>query len=340
MDYTQALAEIKNGRIRPVYLLHGEETYLARRLEKAVIDALLPPEDRDMALTLLDRDPPVAELVNLIETVPFLGGKNVIVVRGTSLFRSGRGEDAADDKGDERLLKILDNMPDYSHVVFAAAEAADKRRKLFKCVERVGAAVDVSPIKAKDIRPWLTAKLAGLGKKLAPDAAEELLAAFSLMPQLSLGLLDNELDKIALYAADPVITRRDVLAVMAAAPEVSVFAMIDAVSHKQAGRALKLLGDQLAAGENAIRLIALLTRQVRMLWRGKELAGRGAGSREVAEELGVPPFVGEKLLRQCKSFGEPVLRQALVALADADRDLKSGRADKYIIEKIIIEMCA
>lgn len=339
MDYNEAMAEIKKGRVRPVYLLHGEEPYLARRLEKAVVDALLPPEDRDLALTVLDRDPPVAELVNLIETVPFLGGKNVVVIRGTTLFRSGRGEDAADDKGDDRLLKLLDNMPDYSHVVFAAAEAADKRRKLYKAVERVGAAVDVSPLKAKDIRPWLTAKLAEKGRKMAPDAVEQLLAAFSMMPQLSLGLLDNELDKIALYAAGPTISRRDVLAVMSAVPEVSVFAMIDAVSQKQAGKALRLLAEQLAAGENAIRLLALLTRQVRMLWRGKELAGQGAGSREIAEELGVPPFVGEKLLRQCRGFSEPALRQALVSLADADRDLKTGRADKTVLEKIIIEMC-
>lgn len=339
MDYNEAMAEIKKGRVRPVYLIHGEETFLARRLEKAVVEALLPPEERDMGLAVLDRDPPPAELANLIETVPFMGGKNVIVIRGTNLFRSSKGEEG-EGGGDERLLKLLEAMPDYSHVVFATADAADKRRKLYKCVERCGAAVDVSPLKAKDIRPWLTAKLAELGRRLAPDAAEELLAAFSMMPQLSLGLLDNELDKIALYARGQTITRKDVLAAMSAVPEVSVFAMIDAVSQKQAGKALKLLAEQLAAGENALRLLALLTRQVRMLWRAKELADGGTGSREVAEELGVPPFVGEKLLRQGRGFTAAALRRTLVALAEADRDLKNGRADKYVLERIIIEMCA
>lgn len=338
MDYSAAAAEIKQGRVRQAYLIHGEETYLARRLEKAIIEALLPPDERDMGLAVLDRDPPVPELVNLLETIPFMGGKNVVVVRGTQLFRSGSREDGA-DKSDDRLLRLLEDIPEYSHVVFSAAEPADKRRKLYKCMERCGAVVEVSPLKAKDLRPWLTAKLDELGKRMAPDAAEQLIAAFSLMPQVSLGLLDNEVDKIAIYAPGQVITRADVLAVMSAVPEVSVFAMIDSVSQKQAGKALRLLEDQLAAGENALRLLALLTRQVRMLWRGRDLADRGAGSREVAAELGVPPFVGEKIIRQSKGFRPEVLRRTLVDMAAADRDLKSGRADKYVLEKLVIEMC-
>ena len=142
MDYSQALAEIKAGRVRPVYLVYGEETYLARRLERAVVEALLPPAERDMGLTVFDRDPSVAELANLIETVPFMGGKNVVIIRGTGLFRAGREEGA--DQADERLLRLLADMPGYSCVVFAA-DSADKRRKLFKCVERSGAAVEAAP---------------------------------------------------------------------------------------------------------------------------------------------------------------------------------------------------
>jgi DNA polymerase-3 subunit delta len=272
MDYSQALTEIKKGLVRPVYLLHGEETFLARRLEKAIVEAVLPDEDRDMSLTVLERDPQPAALVGIIETVPFLGGKNVIILRGTGFFRAGKkdGEDEADsqDKADDRLLKLMADMPEYSHVVFSAGEKADKRRKLFKAVEQYGAVVDLSPLKPKDVRPWITAKLTELGRKMAPDAMEQLLAAVSMMPQVSLGFLSGELDKTALYAAGQTITRRDVMAVMAAVPEVSVFTMIEAVSLKQTARALKLLDEQLSGGESALRLLALLARQVSMLWRG------------------------------------------------------------------------
>ena len=344
MDYTQALAEIKKGLVRPVYLLYGEETFLARRLENAIVDAVIPAAERDMSLAIFDRDPSVAELVTLVETVPFMGGQNIIIIRGTQFFRSGRKGSEADqaessDSVDDRLLKLLADMPEYSRLVFMTPEKADKRRKIYKAVEQHGAVVDFSPLKPRDVRPWITAKLSELGCKMTPDGVEYLLAAVSMMSQISLGFLDAELEKIALYTRNRTVTRKDLISIMSAVPEVSVFGMIEALSAKQAGRALKLLEEQFAAGENAIRLLALLARQVRLLSRARELDDQRVSAGQAAEQLGVPPFVGEKLLRQGRLFAPAKLRQTIVALAEADRDLKSGRADKFVLEKIIIDMC-
>lgn len=345
MDYTQAMKELAGGLLRPIYLLHGEETFLTRKVERAIIEAVLAPDDREMGLTVRDKDPGTAELKELVETYPFMGGKNLVIIRGTQLFRSGRKAEAETeqeegrDGSDKRLPELLEHLPEYSHLVFVTTEAADKRRRLYKTVERIGAVVDLSPIKAKDLRPWIAGLAAEQGKKLAGDAAEYFLAAVSLMPQVSLGFLEGELTKAVLYAKGTTITRQDLAAVMASLPEISVFAMIEALSQKQTGRALGLLRQELAAGENAIRLLNLLVRQVRMLWQAHELAAGGLDSRQIAETLGVPPFVGEKLLRQSRGFSKQILEGAMTALAAADRDLKLGRTDAFALEEIIINMC-
>jgi len=343
MDYTQVLAEIKKGRIRSLYLLHGEERFLARQIEKAVVDALLPPDEQDMSLTVFDRDPAAAELATIIETVPFMGGKNVIVIRETRLFRASRktGGDGTEDEldtVDERLIRLLSTMPEYTHLLFITADKADKRRKIYKTLEACGVVVDLSPLKARDVRPWVVAKLTEMGRKMAPDAIEYLLAAVSMMPQISLGFIELELEKVALYSKKTVIGRQELTEIMSAVPEVSVFAMVEALSQKQVGRALALLEEQFTAGENVIKLLALLVRQVRMLWSARELAGQGYSSDQIAGQLAVPPFVGEKLVRQCRAFPAAKLRQAMVTLADADQDLKSGRADKFVLERIVIEL--
>jgi len=272
-----------------------------------------------------------------------MGGKSVIVVRGTQLFRAGRkagaeGEDAPDPV-DDRLLRLLADIPAYTHLIFMTADKADKRRKIYKAVEQSGAVVDLGALKSKDVRPWVMAKLTELGRKMAPDALDHLLAAVSLMPQISLGFLDTEIEKLALYAKGATISRTELIEIMSAVPEVSVFAMIEALSQKQTGRALKLLEEQLSAGENALRLLALLARQVRLLWRSSELAGRGLNSGQIAEQMGVPPFVGEKLMRQSRAFTPDKMKETIKAMADADWDLKSGRTDKFVLERIIIEMC-
>lgn len=342
MNYSEIMLQIKKGHIKPIYLLYGEETFLARQIENAIISSLLLPEERDMNLAILNNDPTPKEMASLIETVPFMGGKNVIVVRGTAAFKARKGgseEDEQVGESDEKLVSIFGSMPEYSCVIFSTPEKVDKRRKIFKAVEKSGAAVEVAPLKANDIRVWLNIKLTEINKKMSPEALEHLMGAVSVMPQISLGFLDNELEKLALYTKGSMITLEDLAQVLSAIPEVSVFAMIDALSQKQAAKALGLLNGQLATGDHPLRILALLVRQIRLLWQAKELAALGYDGRNAAAALGVPPFVGEKMIRQGKSFNTNVLKDGLLALAAADYEFKAGKADTVILEKVIIDMC-
>lgn len=345
MSYMTVLEDIKKGQIKSIYLLHGEEAYFIRQIEQAVIKAVLAPDEMDMNLTVFEREPTVNELRALIETVPFMGGKNVIVVRGTSLFRpkkkeSDGEEEEAKEKGDERLLELFTDIPDYVHVILSATDKVDKRRKLFKIIEKHGAAVEVAHIKAKDVRGWLSAKLTELNKKMASDAIEYFLGIVSMMPKVSLGFLHNELEKAALFVADkPTISKKDLIEVMSAIPEISVFSMIDAVSQKQVGKALQLIGDQLKVGEHPLKIISLLVRQVRMMWQAKEMSAKGYNSRDISEKLGLVPFIAEKMVKQSQNFTAETLKQTMIALAAADHHLKSGKANSMVLEEIIIGMC-
>ncbi|HWR41290.1 MAG TPA: DNA polymerase III subunit delta [Patescibacteria group bacterium] len=352
MDYKAAMDHIARETLRPVYLLHGEESYLLRRVSGAILDRTLTPEEREMNLTVLDRDPALSQLIGLLETAPFFGEKNVVLIRQSQLTaaaRKERGEDAAaggDDTGkpqsaagEERLLKLLANMPECSMLILMTAKA-DKRRKIYKTIEKYGMVVEAPPLKGKELRAWLTGRLAERKLKLAPDAAEYLLTAVSLMSQVSLDFIENELEKAALHQVGPgAVSLAALQQTLSAAPEISVFAMLEALSQKQLAEALGLLEAQLAAGEHPIKLLALLARQVRQLWQTRMLAGKGQGSREIAEYFRVPPFIGEKLLKQSRSFDGEKLKQALLELADADRDLKSGRASALALERIMIDLC-
>jgi len=344
MNYVEVLEQIKKNQIKPIYLLYGEEAYFIREIEQAVIKVVLAPDEMDMNLVILEREPTVSELMALIETVPFMGGKNVIIVRGTSLFRqkktgSGDETEAADSAAD-RLLQLVENMPEYAIVIFSTLEKVDKRRKLFKIVEKYGAAVEVAQLKAKDVRGWLTSKLRDLNKKMSSDGMEYFLGIVSIMSKVSLGFLHNEVEKVALYTGKKVlINQQDLVEIMSAIPEISVFSMIDAVSQKQVGKALQLLAEQLEAGEHPLKLITLLARQVRMMWQAKDMAAEGYSSRDVAEKLGLVPFIGEKMMKQSKNFTAEILKQAMVSLAAADYGLKSGKANSLVLEEIIIAMC-
>lgn len=337
MLYTEALAQLKKGIIRSLYLLYGEESYLARQLEQEIIGKLLLPEEYDMNLITLDHDPKLPELINLINTIPFMGGKNVIVVKETAFFKARRSEQEDDT---DKLAKVFHDMPPYSCVIFTTTDKVDKRRALYKALDKIGAAIELAPLKPKDVRGWLTLRLKELNVRMQSDAIEYFLSVISIMPQVSLGFLENELEKMVLYTGGKKsITQSSLVEILSSIPEVSVFAMLDALTQKQINKALELLNSQLSTGEHPLKLIALLSREVRLLWQAAEMTGKGYSANRVAEALGVPPFIGEKKIRQSQSFSRLSLKHALVELARADGDLKTGRATNSVLEKIIIEMC-
>lgn len=86
----KVLAELKQGKTSPCYLLCGDEEFLIHdALEK--ITAALIPDRRDRELNLFTTDGEHEDINSLCETLitpPLLSGRKVVVVRDTRLFQS------------------------------------------------------------------------------------------------------------------------------------------------------------------------------------------------------------------------------------------------------------
>ena len=354
------------GKIRKelphVFLLAGEERYYIDRAREAIFAQLFPEDGAQDGVTKLSGDVDADQLIGLLETVPFFTPKNVVVVEDTTLFRAAKkaADDAAEEtpaeettaggkrkKGKssgeaklERLQKELLALPDFSYILFVMGEKPDKRKKLTKTVEKVGLLLEAEPVRAWNIGDWLQPKLQRLNKDLDRDAYEYFVNAVSMMQQISLSYFDQEFDKLALFSKERRITKKELLAVFAGLPEVSVFALMDAISEKNAKKALALLARQLADGTYFTVLLVLLARHVRQLLEIRLLLAEGVRGKALAKPLGLHPFIAEKLGRSAAKFKDAQLRRALIDIADADYLLKTGRGGNELLEHIVIELCA
>lgn len=342
MNYFEAIGEINKGAIQPIYLISGEETYLASKLEKKIVAKLLPEGQQD-GLNVLNGDVEMDELINLIDTVPFFGERNVIVIRNTNLLKERKknaDNENSSNRGEDKLIHLFSDMPPYSSLVLITPEKADKRRKLYKAIAKYGAVVEVLQIKAWEVKDWLQGKLNEIDRQFARDAFDYFLELTSVMNHISLGFLEQEIDKIALCSNKKVIVKQDLVESLASVPEVSIFAMLDAISDKKVKKALQLLSEQLAAGEHPLKIITMLSRHTRQLWQAKLLASKGHNSKMIAGDLGLLPMIAERLVNKSKNFNEEILKNTLLHLVDADYKLKSGQANCALLETIIIELCA
>lgn len=343
MKFGDFMASLQRGELKHVYLLAGEEHYYIEKAQERILSRLFAnPQEQGEAIQKISGAVDSDDLVGLIETAPFFASKNVLLLQDTSLFKDkneGEEKKAGKDKKLERLLATLADMPEFSYVIFVQNGKADKRRKIYKTIEKNGMVLEAEAIRAWNINDWLQGKLQTINKDMDRDAMAYFSGVVSTMQTISLEFLDREFDKLALFSQDRRVTRELLEKVFAGLPEVSVFALLDAISERKAKKALQLLRRQLNDGTYFTVILALLTRHVRQLWQAQVLQQQGIRGKALAKPLELNPFIAEKLGRAAMQFPAAVLKRNMLELIDADYFLKTGQAGDEVLEHIVIDLC-
>ena len=79
--------DIKQGNLRQIYLLYGEERYLRRQYTERLKKALCGEGDQMNTHFYEGKDVPVGEIIDLAETIPFLSRRRVIFIKNSGLFK-------------------------------------------------------------------------------------------------------------------------------------------------------------------------------------------------------------------------------------------------------------
>ena len=178
-----------------------------------------------------------------------------------------------------------------------------------------------------------------------PAAAAELLVEM-MGPEL--GLIDQEIARLALVAADatisPDLVRRQVSSWRAK----TTWGMLDFVLDGQVAAAMLELDRLLASGENPLGLLAQISASLRRLAAATRLLlqGEAAGRRitlsQALQQAGVRSFVVQKAERQLRRLGRARGGQLYDWLLEADLDLKgdSPLPPRSVLERLIIRLAA
>ncbi len=330
--------------LKHVYLLNGAETYyIDRGLEDILKKLFKTPEDRNEGLIKLDCDKKVDinEIISAIDTAPFFSDKNVILVKNANLFKSKTSDEEKStgkkDTSMERLINSISNMIETNYVIFTTKDTADKRKKIYKAISKVGIILDAEPLRAWTIDNWLNFTLKMLHKKFDSSARQYFMEVISMLPEISLYYLENELKKVSLYVEGETITKKDLQLMMAELPEVSSFALIDAVTEKNLQKSMYLLQSQMNEKKEPV-IIALLVRNIRLLMRAKFYMRQGIRGKALAAPLSLNPYIAQKTGEASNKFSAEVLEEAFLMLAEADYNFKFGKFGSEMLERIIIKL--
>jgi len=326
--------DLAAGRIAPIYLFHGEETFLKEEAVSALRMAVLGrggAEQSPWSMTVLEGGATsLAEILDTARTLPMLSERRLVLVKEAEKLRES---DAAPLK---KYLK--DPSPTTCLLFNAGAGKPDFRKAVFRALQERGTVIEFRPLRAASLPKWIRDRVAVQGAEIDPEA----LVLLEAHAGTDLFRISQELAKVLDYVAPSRnITAQALGETLGSAAAGSVFELADRVGAGEQGDAVRLLRGILAEGEEPARLLFLLARQIRILILGKALVKEGRRGTELAQALGIPPypFIVEKTQKLIARFPEEAGAPSMRRILEADRALKGGGGKgPAILERLVLDL--
>jgi DNA polymerase-3 subunit delta len=251
-----------------------------------------------------------------------------VVVDPSALVRSREERD--------RLVAIIPLVAPGNGLVFLEPNDGSNRRAaaltaLEKAVREAGGETrQLKAPKEGQLANWLEQRARERGIELAPGAAKEL--ATRVGGFVREGDVDRrrqgelavaELEKLALYRPDGVVTAEDVAALVAEVVPGSTWAFLDAVAARRVTRALDLL-DRLLDTTPDLVVLAQLHRRMRELIEVADHLAQGASPGSLVRTMGLKPFRADKLVEQARAWTQDELDAALASLVELDATVRGA----------------
>jgi DNA polymerase-3 subunit delta len=220
MSPEQFLARLSKNGPEPAYLFLGPEAFERTRCRRALLDAILPAEERENGFTRHDLDrTPLAAALDDARALSLFASRRVIWLAGAeaAVPRASRNSDDETDDGQAGLAAYLrEPTPDVTLVIDCSRyefEGEDKPR-----MERVEGFFAAVPAKV-EFRPYAPEAARFLAQKLAKEAGIQLgLAELALLLEATGGdasRIAMEIEKLRLFAGTArKITAADIAALV------------------------------------------------------------------------------------------------------------------------------
>jgi DNA polymerase-3 subunit delta len=349
------VAEMGGDARKPGYVLMGDEAFLYAMCRRGVLAALVPDDLRDFCLYDLDlAETSIFEALDMAQTPSLMAPFQVFFLRNVKTLY-GRGqkkeEFAAIDEYFRRpnpqalLIFVADHLAlpqDLRRMDMQDKERAEKVR------ETLGDAcgvVELQRVSNEDAMRWVQREGDVRGVTFSGDAVRELVDALGA----EMMTIASEMEKLALYASamgQKSVELADVETMVSAAKQRSLYELTDAISRKDAPRALALLHGLLNASEGgedaAIGHVFTLAKTYRqmMVLNENQVKDQRAMWQVLWPGFRVAPFAADALIAQARRYRDRSdLARGLQWIAKADLELRSGPPEKrLVLERLVMQL--
>ena len=306
MNYTEFKNGLEEGKVFPIYLFEGEDSFFRERGLFLLKNKYLQEPDLNYA-TFSGEKLNENELISSLTAFPFMSQKRVTLLR--EYYPKSNSISL-------ELKRYFENPIEDSIFVIINEKPSEVIKKLSNvCV------VDCKKADSSIISRYVKGKCAQSGIAIDLESAKTL-AEYCLSDMTR---VENETEKLISYAFDKkVITLEDIERLVTKDTEYRIFDLTDCIAQKNFDKALTIINELLNKGEPLQRILISLYNYFRRLLH---IAISGKTDSQIAETFGIKEYAVKKARAQANSFKKKSLKNAVDILVDTDYLIKSGVAD-------------
>ncbi len=327
-----------------LYILSGQDDFSLTQSLEGIKRGIGEPAVLAASTTTLDgQQSTLDQLRTVCQTVPFLLEKRLVIITGLLERFAHEGRTSRQkktkrtDQEDEYKLfaACITRLPDSTILVLIEGRIANNN-PLFRELADKAVVKSFPLLRDTKLRQWVQRQVKEAGGSISPPAVDLL----AKLVGSNLWIMTSEIDKLILFASGRRIEEEDVKALVSVQPT-SVFAMVDAIVEFKAELAEQLLEQLLQRGAAPAYLLVMLSRQIRMIVRARELRNQGKPQTEIQNKLGLASeFALRKTLEQASRYSLLRLKEVYSRLLEADLAIKTGRYEGQLALNILVaELC-
>lgn len=359
---TQLYQSARYGGLKyPTVVVFGEDEFLVQRVIQRLTDLILPPEERQTSVVVLEgKEATDAELAQALfePTFGFQLTKRRLIIVKSPAFLKEQGKRKRDEVSWHRLLK---RVPEGTYVLFALTEPPTNSQ--LSLLNEVALLVPLSKIRAQDLPEFVQMLAEQAAIHMEKSAIQELIDRVGNDTRQ----LAMEIEKLALYIGVDGRVTAEVVRELVPSLAMDVFTLMNAVVEGDTAKALSVLDGLIQRRESPMLILYLLARQFRLLLQARLLLdtklispallhARADAFRQQIEQ--VPKEIKQRLpddsrlnllnqspafirnfLLQARNFSREQLVEALRLILETDVSFKTGLDQSQQLAMLVLNLC-
>lgn len=315
-DVKKIVTDIKQGHIKPIYFLMGEEPYYIDKISQYIEQTVLSEEERGFnQMVMYGRDVTIDDIVGQAKRFPMMAEYQVIIVK-----------EAQD------LSRTIDQLADYAKnpqlttvlVICYKYKKLDKRKASYKAIKKAGVIFEGKKLYDNQVPDWIGRVLASKKYTITPKASLMLVEFLGT----DLAKINNELEKLQIVLPEGTeISPEHIEENIGISKDYNNFELRKAIGAKDKLKAFKIV-TYFANNPKDNPMVVTVSLLFSYFTQLLKLHGlKDKNPRNVASAIGVNPYFVNEFITASKNYPMRQVSQIISTIREFDLKSKGVNAN-------------